>query len=81
MLASVWLTIVTDEANWEALCEASQQRQDFGTNWVRENGELVIGGDWLTEFEITDAEQLEVTIASGVPRSQRREAEVFRTYM
>ncbi|WON75601.1 hypothetical protein [Serratia sp. UGAL515B_01] len=45
---------------------------------MRENGELVIAGDWLTESSITDAEQLEVTAAPGVLRVQRREVEVFR---
>ena len=69
----LWITIVTDEATWNALCEASQQRQDLGADWVRENGELIIGGDW-----ITDAEQLEITAAPGVIRLQRREEEVLR---
>jgi hypothetical protein len=45
---------------------------------VRENGEVIIGGDWLTESGITDAEQLEVNAAPGVIRLQRREEEVFR---
>ncbi|CAI1640757.1 HSP20-like domain of uncharacterised function (DUF1813) [Serratia grimesii] len=69
----LWITIVTDAATWEAVCEASQQRQDLGADWVRENGELIIGGDWLTESGITNAEQLEVTAALGVLRLQRRE--------
>ncbi|QDW35405.1 hypothetical protein FFE93_003495 [Yersinia sp. KBS0713] len=60
------------------MCEASQDRQDLGADWVRENGELVIAGDWLTESGITDAEQLEVTAAPDVLRLQRREGEVFR---
>ncbi|WP_145583569.1 hypothetical protein [Yersinia thracica] len=55
------------------LREASQDRQDLGADWVRENGELVIAGDWLTESDITDAEQLEVTAAPDVIRLQRRE--------
>ncbi|CRG52692.1 hypothetical protein [Yersinia wautersii] len=75
---TLWLTVVTDEATWEALCEANQDRQDLGADWVRENGELVIAGDWLTESSITDAEQLEVTAALGVLRLQRREVEVFK---
>ncbi|BFI48058.1 hypothetical protein [Yersinia pseudotuberculosis] len=74
----LWLTVVTDEATWEALCEASQDRQDLGADWVRENGEVIIGGDWLTESGITDAEQLEMTAAPGVIRLQRREVEGFR---
>ncbi|AYO40013.1 hypothetical protein [Serratia sp. P2ACOL2] len=73
----LWITTVTDDATWNALCEASQQRQDLGADWVRQNGELVIGGDWLTGSGITDAEQLEITVAPGVIRLQRREDEVF----
>ncbi|QTD77926.1 HSP20-like protein [Yersinia ruckeri] len=71
----LWMTSVTDEATWEALCEV---RQDLGADWVRENGEVIIGGDWLTESGITNAEQLEVTAAPGVLRLQRREVGGFR---
>ncbi|MGQ6548096.1 hypothetical protein ACUNEV_11220 [Serratia sp. IR-2025] len=74
----LWITIVTDEATWNALCEASQQRQDLGADWVRENGELIIGGDWFTASGINSAEQLEITAAPGVIRLQRREEEVLR---
>nr|WP_315862485.1 hypothetical protein [Yersinia ruckeri] len=74
----LWMTSVTDEATWEALCEVRQQRQDLGADWVRENGQLIIGGDWLTESGIASAEQLEVTAAPGVLRLQRREEDVFR---
>lgn len=74
----LWITVVTDEATWEALCEASQHRPDLGADWVRENGELIIGGDWLIDSGIASAEQLEVTAAPGVIRLQRREVEVFR---
>ncbi|MDT0176105.1 hypothetical protein Q9R34_08625 [Enterobacter sp. BRE11] len=66
------VTTVADEAEWEELCEASQQWQDSGADWVRDNGEVIIGGDWLTGFGITEAEQLEVTTASGVIRLRRR---------
>lgn len=51
----------------------SQQRQDLGADWVRQNGELIIAGDW-----ITDVEQLEITAAPGVMRLQRREDGGFR---
>ncbi|MFS2224860.1 hypothetical protein [Pantoea sp. B65] len=71
----LWITVVTDEATWEALYEASQ---DLGADWVRENGEVIIGGDWLTESDIAGAEQLELIIAPGVLRLQRREVEVFK---
>ncbi|PAA98157.1 hypothetical protein [Serratia fonticola] len=74
----LWITTVTDEATWNALCEASQQRQDLGADWVRQNGEVIIGGDWLTESGIIDAEQLEVTAAPGVLRLQQQEVGGFR---
>jgi len=74
----LWVTTVTDDAIWNTLCEASQQRQDLGADWVRENGELMIAGEWLTASGITNAEQLEITAAPGVIRLRRREVEVFR---
>ncbi len=74
----LWITLVTDEATWNALCEASQHRPDLGVDWVRQNGEAIIGGDWLTESGITDAEQLEITAAPGVIRLRRREEDVFQ---
>ncbi|EKN5913141.1 TPA: hypothetical protein RM800_004338 [Yersinia enterocolitica] len=73
----LWITVVIDEATREAQCEASQHRPDLGADWVRENGE-VIGGDWLSEFAIIDAEQLDITAAPGVLRLQRREGDIFR---
>ena len=73
----LWITTVTDGATWEAVCEASQHGQDLGADWVRDNGEVIIGGDWLTESGITDTEQLEVAATSGVIRLWRREVEVF----
>ncbi|PZD57612.1 hypothetical protein ARC310_21460 [Pantoea ananatis] len=60
------------------MCEASQDRHDLGADWVRENGEVIIGGDWLTESGIANAEQLEVTAAPGMLRLQRREVDVFK---
>ncbi|MGF6189156.1 hypothetical protein ABIE12_000459 [Serratia sp. 509] len=47
--------------------------QDLGADWVRENGELIIAGDWIIESGITDVAQLEITAAPGVIRLQRRE--------
>ncbi|MGQ8817305.1 hypothetical protein [Serratia sp. NA_13] len=73
----LWITTVTDDATWEALCKASQHRPDLGADWVRQNGELVIAGDWLTASGITEAEQLEITAALGVSRLQRREVGGF----
>ncbi|WP_431225725.1 hypothetical protein ACQ86O_13310 [Serratia sp. L9] len=67
------ITLVTDAAIWNALCEASQQRQDLGADWVRENGELIIGGTWIIESGIIDVAQLEITAAPGVIRLRWRD--------
>ncbi|WNN46450.1 hypothetical protein RIN69_03025 [Winslowiella toletana] len=74
----LWITTVTDEATREALCETSQDRQDLGAYWVKDNGEVIIGGDQLTESEITNVAQQELTAAPGVIRLRRREGEFFR---
>jgi len=68
----LWLTVVSDNGDWQALCEASQYRQDIGADWMRDNGELVIAGEWLTASGISDAESLEVTAAPGVIRLRQR---------
>nr|WP_260655059.1 hypothetical protein [Yersinia intermedia] len=73
----LWITVDTYEATWEALREASQDRPDLGADGVRQSGELVIAGDWLTESGITGAEQQEVTAAPGVIRLRRREVGAF----
>ncbi|UZH03008.1 hypothetical protein OJ965_20505 [Pantoea anthophila] len=62
------VTTVTGEAEWKALCEASQQWHDIGADWVRESGEVILGGDWMTGFGITEAGQQEITAAPGVFR-------------
>ena len=74
----LWINPVTDAATWNTLCEASQQRQDLGADWVRQNGELIIAGGWIIESGITDVAQLEITTAPGVIRLQRREDGGFR---
>ncbi|ANS44997.1 MULTISPECIES: hypothetical protein [Serratia] len=61
----LWITVVTDDAIWKALCEASQHSPD-------------LGGDWLIESGITGAEQLEIIAAPGVIRLRRREGNRFR---
>ncbi|WP_261230259.1 hypothetical protein [Serratia entomophila] len=63
---------------WSARCEASQHRYDLAADWVRENGQLIIGGGWIIESGITDAEQLEVSVETGVIQLQRREVEGFK---
>ncbi|WON77064.1 hypothetical protein [Serratia sp. UGAL515B_01] len=50
----------------------SARPTNSGRTRESENGEVIIGGDWLTESGIASAEQLEVTAAPGVLRLQRR---------
>lgn len=73
----LWVATVTGEATWEALCEASQDRHDLGADWVRDNGEVIIGGGWLTESALR-ALNIWKSPLRGVLRLQRREVEVFK---
>jgi hypothetical protein len=51
----------------------------LGGDWVRQNCELIIGGDWIAESGIINLAQLEITAVPGVIRLQRRgEVEGFR---
>ncbi|MGC6389063.1 hypothetical protein ACMV8I_15595 [Ewingella sp. S1.OA.A_B6] len=75
---ALWVTTVTDEQEWQALCEASQYDQDLGADWVHNDGRLVIGGDWLTEIGITQAGHVDVATAPGIIIIRRREGGVFR---
>lgn len=45
---------------------------------LRADGEVIIGGDWLTESGIVSAEQPEVSAPLCVLELQRREVEVFK---
>ncbi|MGV8924715.1 MAG: hypothetical protein ACOH2G_03415 [Ewingella sp.] len=75
---ALWVTTVTDQQDWDALCEASQYDQDLGADWVHNDGRLVIGGDWLTEIGITQAGHVDVATAPGIIIIRRREGGVFR---
>ena len=64
--------MVNNNATWEGLCEASQHNPALGADWVRDDGQLVIGGDWLTEIGITEAEHVDVATAPNIIIIRRR---------
>ena len=70
--AALWITPVNDDAIWQALCEATQFDSTLGADWVRDNGDISIGGDWLTDIDISGLEQLEITYAPTIIKIQRR---------
>lgn len=74
----LWITVVTDEASWKEICSASEYRHDLGADWVRENGDLIVGGQWLTDLGITAASEVDITANTGVICLQRREEKGFR---
>ncbi|MGV8928108.1 MAG: hypothetical protein ACOH2G_20880 [Ewingella sp.] len=71
---ALWITIVTDQHDWDALCEASQYDQDLGADWVRDDGSLVIAGDWLTQLNISRAEDVDIIPAPNLIIVRRRTA-------
>ncbi|EFE94633.1 hypothetical protein [Serratia odorifera] len=73
----ITLTLVTDNDEWDTLCADSQHGYDLGADWVRQNGELVIGGDWLSEFDLTRPKQIKATAAPGKIVITQREQGYF----
>ncbi|MGC6389881.1 hypothetical protein ACMV8I_19840 [Ewingella sp. S1.OA.A_B6] len=71
---ALWVTTVTDEQEWQALCEASQYDQDLGADWVRGDGSLVISDDWLTQLHISRAEDVDIIPTPNVIIVRRRTA-------
>ncbi|MGC6389058.1 hypothetical protein ACMV8I_15565 [Ewingella sp. S1.OA.A_B6] len=71
---ALWVTTVTDQQDWDALCEASQYDQDLGADWVHDDGSLVIAGDWLTQLDISRAEDVDIISAPHLIIVRRRTA-------
>jgi len=74
----LYVTVVNNNATWEGLCEASQHNPTLGADWVQDNGQLVIGGDWLTDIDITQAEHVDVATAPGIIIIRRRMDGILR---
>lgn len=72
------ISVVHDNTTWEGLCEACQHNPALGADWVQDNGQLVIGGDWLTEMGITEAKHVDVATAPGVIIIRRRREGILR---
>lgn len=74
----LYVAVVNDNIAWEGLCEASQHNHTLGADWVHEEGQLMIGGDWLTEIGITEAEHVDVATAPGIIIIRRRSEGILR---
>ncbi|WP_339057752.1 hypothetical protein [Candidatus Regiella endosymbiont of Tuberolachnus salignus] len=59
---ALWITHIGNNETWNALCEANEP--ELGADWVRDKGEMVISGSWLTDIGITQAEHVEITAAA-----------------
>lgn len=74
----LYVTVVNDNATWGGLCEASQHNPALGADWVQDNRQLVIGGDWLTDLGITEAGHVDVATAPGLIVIRRRMEGILR---
>jgi hypothetical protein len=70
--------VVHDSATWQGLCEACQHNPALGADWVQDNGQLVIGGDWLTGIGITEAAHVDIATAPGIIIIKRRRDGILR---
>jgi len=76
--SAFYISIVNDPQRWQALCEESENRADLSADCVRDDGELIIGGDWLTDIDITQPEHIDITTAPGRIEVRRRTLTIFK---
>lgn len=72
------VSVIRDQATWDTVCETSQYNSTVGADWVRDDGHLVIGGDWLTDIDITQAEHVDIAITPGIIIIRRRMEGILR---
>ncbi len=48
------ITLVSNEAEIERLLLEVNAHTDIGMDWIRDNGELYLAGDWLTQCGLTE---------------------------
>ncbi|AWH87802.1 hypothetical protein [Limnobaculum parvum] len=61
---ALWVIPVDDESSWLTLCHCSDA--ELGLDVIRDNGELYLAGDWLTEIGITQASDIDMLCDTGV---------------
>ncbi|WP_447881258.1 SymE family type I addiction module toxin [Serratia fonticola] len=58
------ITLVSDEVEIERLLLEVDAHTDIGVDWVRDNGELYLAGDWLTPCGLT-GQPLVISVIPG----------------
>lgn len=58
------ITLVSNEAEIERLLLGVDTHPHIGVDWVRDNGELYLAGDWLTQCGLT-GQPLVISVMSG----------------
>lgn len=58
------IMLVSDDEEIERLLLEVDAHTDIGVDWVRDNGELYLAGDWLTQCGLT-GQQLTISVMPG----------------
>ncbi|MFP1740365.1 SymE family type I addiction module toxin [Lonsdalea quercina] len=58
------ITFVSDEAEIERLLLEVDAAPNIGVDWIRDNGELYLAGDWLTQCGLT-GQPLAISVMPG----------------
>ncbi|WP_447875095.1 SymE family type I addiction module toxin [Serratia fonticola] len=58
------ITLVSDEVEIERLLLAVDAQSHIGMDWIRDNGELYLAGDWLTPCGLT-GQPLAISVMPG----------------
>ncbi|MBP0995700.1 SymE family type I addiction module toxin [Serratia fonticola] len=58
------ITLVSDEGEIERLLLEVDAHDNIGVDWIRDNGELYLAGDWLTQCGLT-RQPLAISVMPG----------------
>lgn len=58
------ITLVSNEAEIEQLLLEVDAEPNIGVDWVRDNGELYLAGEWLTQCGLTE-QPLVISVMPG----------------
>ena len=58
------IALVSDEGEMERLLLEVDAHPHIGVDWIRDNGELYLAGDWLTQYDLT-GQPLAISVMPG----------------
>ena len=70
------ITLVSNEGEIERLLLEVDVHPDIGANWIRDNGEQYLAGDWLTQYGLT-GQPLAISVMPGQVVIRVQQSNIF----